>query len=82
VKSFYKVTFVIKSTGDRNLLDGNIFCGQKLAGTLDPIVIQVVDRGALGHASKISAEIFRVHAGDLREILKIDTVAVIFGNIG
>lgn len=81
VKCFDKVTFVIKTAGDSGFLDGNILCGQHLAGTFDPIIIQIVNRRAFRHAAEIAAEIFGIHSGDSGQAVQADAVIIIFRNI-
>lgn len=82
VKCFDKVTFVIKTAGDSGFLDGNILCGQHLAGTFDPIIIQIVNRRAFRHAAEIAAEIFGIHSSNLGQTVKTDAIIIILGNIG
>jgi hypothetical protein len=82
MKGFDKVTFVIKTAGNSDLLNGNILGGQQLTGTFYPIVVQIVNGSTFRHAAKIPAEILGIHPGDPGKVLQADAAAVVFGNIG
>lgn len=82
MKSLDKVTFIIKTAGDGGLFDGNIFCGQHLAGAFDPIIIQIIDGRALRHAAEVAAEIFGIHSRDLGKAVKTDVIIIILCYIG
>ncbi len=77
-----KVTFVIKTTGNRGFLDGNVFRGQHLAGTFNAVVIEIIDRCALCHAAEITTEIFGIHSCDLSQTVKTDVIIIILRDIG
>ena len=82
MEGFDKVTFVIKSAGNRRFLDGNIFGGEHFAGAFDSIVIQIIYRSALCHASEIAAEIFGVHTCNFGQHIQTDIIVVVLGYIG
>ena len=82
VEGLDKVTFVIKSTGNCHFFNGNILCGKHLAGTLDSVIIQIVNRCTFRNTAEIAAEILWIHAGDSGQAVKINTIIVIFGYVG
>ncbi len=81
MECFNKVTFVIKTTGNRGFLDGDVFRGQHFTGAFDTVIIQVIDGRAFRHAAEIAAEIFGIHSGDSGQAVQADAVIIIFRNI-
>lgn len=82
VKSFDKVTFVIKTTGYGGFLDRDIFGREHFAGAFDPIIIQIIDGRAFRHAAEITAEIFGIHPRDPGKVVKADVIIIILCDIG
>ena len=76
-----EVTFIVKAAGDGSLFDGNIPGGQHFAGTLNAIVVQVINGRALRHAAEIPAEISGIHAGDAGKGVQTDGVGIIFCDV-
>ena len=67
VECFYEITFVVKTTGNGDFLDGNIFCGKHLAGAFDSIIVQIVNRCTACYVAEIPTEIFWIHSGYFRQ---------------
>lgn len=76
-KGLGEVADIIKSAAKRHLSDGGIRGGQLFSGTLDPVIIQVVDGGAQCDLPEEAAEIFRVHARDGGEIIQGDILGIV-----
>ena len=76
-KNFNKVADVVEAAVESNLRDRRIGRGELLSCTFDPVIIQIVDRCALGDLPEKAAKIFRVHSGKRGERLKRDFLRIV-----